>query len=72
VSAAYTGSETDTADQCSNAVREPDDEIVPVRHFHLRQGLGVDLVVLAGQLVGRQQKSRQRIDLLILYGRLAG
>jgi len=71
VSAAYTGSETDTADQCSNAVREPDDEIVPVRHFHLRQGLGVDLVVLAGQLVGRQ-KSRQRIDLLILYGRLAG
>src|SRR6516165_6023906 len=37
-----------------NLVRSPDDKIVPVRHLHLRQGLGVHHVVLADDFVERE------------------
>jgi len=46
-------------------VREPDDESVPVRHLYLRQCLGVHRVVLADQLVERENVSGQSVDFLV-------
>ena len=48
-----------------DAIREPDDEVVPVRHLHLGQRGRVHLLILGDELVGRQDKGGQRIDLLI-------
>jgi hypothetical protein len=41
----------DRAKRFSNPIRKLNDEIVPVRHLHRGQSLGVDDVVLADQLV---------------------
>src|SRR6266568_9102445 len=49
----------------SNPVREADDEIVPVGHLHLRQRLRVHHIVLADELVEREDVGGQRIDFVI-------
>jgi hypothetical protein len=46
-------------------VGKPDDEVVGVRHLHLRQGLGVDHIVRADDLVLLQDERRQRVDLVV-------
>src|ERR1700704_4988945 len=43
----------------------PADERVAVRHGHLRQGFGVHHVVLADDLVARENIGRECIDLVI-------
>src|SRR6266481_3087643 len=54
--------------ECSpalNLVRSPDDEIVPVRHLHLRQGLGVHHVVLADDFVEREYIGAERVEFIV-------
>src|SRR5256885_5436682 len=46
-------------------VRKADDESVPVGHAHLGQGFGVHRVVLADQLVLRQDEGGERIDFVV-------
>src|SRR6266850_1375240 len=46
-------------------VRKTDDESVAVGHAHLGQRLGVHRVVLADQLVLREDKSGERIDFVV-------
>ena len=46
-------------------VRVPNDEIVPVRHLHLRQGLGVHHLVLADDLVEREDVGGERVKLVV-------
>src|SRR5258708_16173535 len=47
-----------------NLVRSPDDEIVPVRHLHLRQGLAVHYVVLADHFVTRENIVTRRVEII--------
>src|SRR3989442_14178388 len=49
------------ADPTLELVREADDESVPVRHPHLRQRLGAHRIVLADELVERENVGGQRI-----------
>src|SRR3954471_23399626 len=49
----------------SDLVREFDDEIIPVRHLHLRQGLGIHRITLADELVGGEDVGGERIDLVV-------
>jgi len=46
-------------------VRKADDESVAVRHFHFRQCLGIHRVVLAGELVERQNVSSEGVDFVV-------
>ena len=46
----------------SNPVREPNDEVIPLRHLHLRQRPRVDHVILADELVERENIDGQCID----------
>src|ERR1700747_2647203 len=44
---------------------EADDEAVPVWHLHLGQSLGVHRVVVADELVQREDIGGQRVDLVV-------
>ena len=52
------------APSLSNPIRKPHDEAVAVRHLHLWQRLRVHGVVLADQLVEREDVGGQRVDLV--------
>src|SRR4029077_15809321 len=59
------GSSATGAPPTSNLVRELDDEIAPVGQLHLGQRLRVHGVVLADELVEREDIGAQGIDLLV-------
>ena len=48
-----------------DSIRVGNDEVISVRHFHLRQGLCVHHVLLADQLVKDKKIGCERIDLII-------
>ena len=48
-----------------NPIRKFYDEVVVVRHLHLRQGLRIHRLILRDQVVGREQVSADRIDLVV-------
>src|SRR5689334_5961322 len=50
----------------SDPIRIRHGEIVPVRHLHLWQGLGVHHVGLADQLVDAEQVGGERVDLVVV------
>src|SRR5262245_34987542 len=56
----------------SDLVRKLDDEILPVRHLHLRQAFGIHRIALTDEFVGGENISGERIDLIVAECARAG